>query len=127
MGNGSRRAEGSSAGTRRRRHYSGSMRRTRDDVELIRREAVRAFLALGSNIGDRRSTLIEAIRATPDVVGVSGCFETEAIGGPSGQSPHLNVVIEIKTRLDPFTLLAHCQRLERAAGRIRTIRNGPEL
>jgi dihydroneopterin aldolase / 2-amino-4-hydroxy-6-hydroxymethyldihydropteridine diphosphokinase len=101
------------------------MRRTRDDVELIRREPVRAFLALGSNIGDRRATLIDAIRATPEVVAISGCFETEAIGGPTGQSPHLNIVIELRTRLDPFTLLAHCQRLERAAGRIRTVRNGP--
>ncbi len=101
------------------------MRRTREELNLIRREPVRAFLALGSNVGDRRATLIEAIQSTSEVVGVSGCFETEAIGGPSGQTPHLNVVVEINTRLDPFTLLAHCQRLERAAGRIRTVRNGP--
>jgi 2-amino-4-hydroxy-6-hydroxymethyldihydropteridine diphosphokinase len=59
------------------------------------------------------------------VVAVSGCYETEAIGGPAGQTPHLNVVVELSTRLDPFALLAHCHRLERSAGRVRTVRNGP--
>jgi dihydroneopterin aldolase / 2-amino-4-hydroxy-6-hydroxymethyldihydropteridine diphosphokinase len=101
------------------------MRRTRDEIEDVRRAPVRAFLALGSNIGDRRETLIEAIEATPDVVAISGCYETEPIGGPTGQSPHLNVVVEVATRMDPFALLAHCHRLERRAGRVRTVRNGP--
>jgi dihydroneopterin aldolase / 2-amino-4-hydroxy-6-hydroxymethyldihydropteridine diphosphokinase len=101
------------------------LHRTRAEVEKLRRQPVRAFLALGSNVGDRRANLIDAIRATPDMTRVSGCYETEAIGGPGGQFPHLNVVLELQTRLDPFALLAHCQRLERAAGRIRTVRDGP--
>lgn len=101
------------------------IRRTRDEMHVGRRIPVRAFLAMGSNVGDRRSTLIDAIRSTDDVVAVSGCYETEAIGGPDGQNPHLNVVVELLTRLDPFALLAHCHRLERAAGRLRTVRNGP--
>jgi dihydroneopterin aldolase / 2-amino-4-hydroxy-6-hydroxymethyldihydropteridine diphosphokinase len=99
--------------------------RTRDQIDQVRRAPTRAYLALGSNVGDRRQNLIDAIRATADVTRVSHCYETEAIGGPEGQTPHLNVVIEIDTRLDPFALLAHCQRLERAAGRVRTVRNGP--
>jgi dihydroneopterin aldolase / 2-amino-4-hydroxy-6-hydroxymethyldihydropteridine diphosphokinase len=101
------------------------MRRTQAESDQIRRPQMSAYLALGSNIGDRRATLIEAIRSTPGVVRISGCYETEPIGGPGGQSPHLNVVIEVMTRLDPFALLAHCHRLERQAGRIRTVRNGP--
>jgi dihydroneopterin aldolase / 2-amino-4-hydroxy-6-hydroxymethyldihydropteridine diphosphokinase len=101
------------------------MRRTQAEGSQIRRPLTPAYLALGSNIGDRRATLIDAIRSTPETVRVSGCYETEAIGGPGGQSPHLNVVIEVLTHLDPFALLAHCHRLERQAGRIRTVRNGP--
>jgi dihydroneopterin aldolase / 2-amino-4-hydroxy-6-hydroxymethyldihydropteridine diphosphokinase len=101
------------------------MRRGRDELAAVRREPVRAFLALGSNVGEREQTLTTAIRSTPGVVAVSGCYETEAIGGPAGQTPHLNVVVELSTRLDPFALLAHCHRLERSAGRVRTVRNGP--
>jgi dihydroneopterin aldolase/2-amino-4-hydroxy-6-hydroxymethyldihydropteridine diphosphokinase len=101
------------------------MRRGRDDLDQVRRAPVRAFLALGSNVGDRRATLIEAIRSTPEAVAMSGLYETEPIGGPAGQGAHLNLVLELRTRLDPFALLAHCQRLERAAGRVRTVRNGP--
>jgi dihydroneopterin aldolase/2-amino-4-hydroxy-6-hydroxymethyldihydropteridine diphosphokinase len=101
------------------------MRRSREELDQVRRPAVRAFLALGSNVGDRRATLIDAIRATPEAVAMSGLYETEPIGGPSGQDPHLNLVLELRTRLDPYALLAHCQRLERAAGRVRTVRNGP--
>jgi 2-amino-4-hydroxy-6-hydroxymethyldihydropteridine diphosphokinase len=84
-----------------------------------------AYLALGSNMGDRRATLVRAIQSTPGVLRVSGCYETEAIGGPSGQSPHLNAIIEVQTSLDPFALLAHCHRLEQQAGRVRRVRNGP--
>ena len=96
-----------------------------DDVEQLFCPAIRAFLAMGSNVGDRRAFFIEAIRSTPGAVRVSGCYETEPIGGPDGQGAYLNVVVELATRLDPFTLLATCNRLERAAGRVRTVRNGP--
>lgn len=96
-----------------------------DDVEQLFCPAIRAFLAMGSNVGDRRAFFIEAIRSTPGAVRVSGCYETEPIGGPSGQDPYLNVVVEVLTRLDPFALLAHCHRLERAASRMRAVRNGP--
>lgn len=101
------------------------MRRSREELDIVRRAPVRAFVALGSNIGDRRATLIEAIEGFDGRVAVSGCYETEPIGGPDGQGPYLNVVVELATRLDPFTLLACCNRLERAAGRVRTVRNGP--
>jgi dihydroneopterin aldolase / 2-amino-4-hydroxy-6-hydroxymethyldihydropteridine diphosphokinase len=104
------------------------MRRGREELESVRRAPVRAILALGSNVGDRRANLVEAIRSTENVVAVSGCYETEFIGGPGGaesQVSPLNVVVAITTRLDPFALLAHCHRLERAAGRVRTVRNGP--
>jgi 2-amino-4-hydroxy-6-hydroxymethyldihydropteridine diphosphokinase len=101
------------------------MRRTREQLHELRRPVVRAFLALGFNVGDRRATLVSALRNLPEAVRWSGCYETEPIGGPGGQTPHLNAIVELATRLDPYALLAVCKRLERNAGRVRTVRNGP--
>jgi 2-amino-4-hydroxy-6-hydroxymethyldihydropteridine diphosphokinase len=86
---------------------------------------VRAFLALGSNLGDRRAHIQAAVDALPDVVAVSPIYETDPVGGPSGQGPYLNAVVELDTELSPRELLDWCHRLEEAAGRVRTERWGP--
>ena len=65
------------------------------------------------------------MRALPDVVAVSPVYETAPIGGPDGQGPYLNAVVELRTRRSPRELLALCQRLEVEAGRERTQRWGP--
>ena len=88
----------------------------------------RAFLGLGSNLGDRRRYLRQAVAALSaggDVVAVSPLYETEPVGGPAGQGPYLNVVVELSTTDDPRALLARCRALEAAAGRVRTVVNGP--
>jgi 2-amino-4-hydroxy-6-hydroxymethyldihydropteridine diphosphokinase len=88
---------------------------------------VRAFLGLGSNIGDRRQTLRDAVESLNGVglVRVSPVYETEPVGGPSGQDRYLNLVVELDTDLSARALLGVCHRLETAAGRIRTERWGP--
>jgi 2-amino-4-hydroxy-6-hydroxymethyldihydropteridine diphosphokinase len=86
---------------------------------------VRAFLGLGSNLGDRRAHLREAVAALPDVVAVSPVYETSPVGGPEGQGPYLNCVVELHTELDPRELLGVAQRLEAAARRERKERWGP--
>jgi 2-amino-4-hydroxy-6-hydroxymethyldihydropteridine diphosphokinase len=85
----------------------------------------RAFLALGSNLGDRERALQDAVAAMPDVVAVSGVYETEPVGGPGGQEPYLNAVVELDTAMSPRELLDLCARLEAAAGRVRAERWGP--
>ena len=85
----------------------------------------RVFLGLGSNLGDRRQYLQEAVSSLPDVVAVSPVYETDPVGGPRGQDPFLNVVVELHTDLTPRQLLGICHRLESAAGRVRTERWGP--
>lgn len=90
----------------------------------------RVFVALGSNLGDRRAHIeraLDALRADPDVelVAVSRLIETEPVGGPAGQGPFLNGVVELRTTLDPELLLRRLQRLEGLAGRERTVRDGP--
>lgn len=84
----------------------------------------RAFLALGSNLGDREAYIRDAVAAMPDVVAMSEIYETEPVG-PEGQGPYLNAVVELDTELSPRELLELCRRLEAHAGRVRTERWGP--
>jgi 2-amino-4-hydroxy-6-hydroxymethyldihydropteridine diphosphokinase len=85
----------------------------------------RVFLGLGSNQGDRWKLLREAVASLPDVVAVSPVYETDPVGGPSGQDPYLNCVVELATALPPRQLLGICHRLETAAERVRHERWGP--
>ena len=85
---------------------------------------MRTFLSLGSNVGDRRSHLTEAIASLPNVAAVSPLYETDPVGGPS-QGAYLNLVVELDTDLDPSDLLGVCHRIESAANRVRDVRWGP--
>ncbi|HET9076959.1 MAG TPA: 2-amino-4-hydroxy-6-hydroxymethyldihydropteridine diphosphokinase [Acidimicrobiales bacterium] len=89
------------------------------------REPVRAFLALGSNLGDRRGYLAGAVQRLPDVVAVSHVYETDPVGGPPGQGAYLNCVVELRTTRTPRELLALAQAAEAAAERVRLERWGP--
>jgi 2-amino-4-hydroxy-6-hydroxymethyldihydropteridine diphosphokinase len=86
----------------------------------------RAFLGLGSNLGDRERHLAEALDRLVAVGrrAVSSVYETDPVGGPE-QGPYLNVVVELDTDLAPRQLLSVCHRLEAAAGRVREERWGP--
>jgi 2-amino-4-hydroxy-6-hydroxymethyldihydropteridine diphosphokinase len=86
---------------------------------------VRAFLGLGSNLGDRRANLVGAVASIPDVVGVSPVYETQPVGGPDGQGPYLNCVVELRTRRTPEELLDVARAAEAAAHRVRIERWGP--
>jgi len=86
---------------------------------------VRAFLALGSNVGDRWSYLRQAAAAVPDLVTISLVYETEPVGGPPGQGRYLNAVVELDTGLEPRELLDVCHQLEKAARRVRGAHHGP--
>lgn len=86
-----------------------------------------AFVALGSNLGDREATLlavVEAIAGDPQLVlcGVSPIFESRAVG-PGEQGPYLNAVIRMKTRRAPDALLEWLQALEQRLGRDRGARS----
>jgi 2-amino-4-hydroxy-6-hydroxymethyldihydropteridine diphosphokinase len=88
----------------------------------------RAFIGLGSNLGDRQALLrraVEALGAAGDVVRVSPLYESDPVGGPEGQGAYLNLVVELLTSDTPRQLLERCRALEAAAGRVRTVRWGP--
>jgi 2-amino-4-hydroxy-6-hydroxymethyldihydropteridine diphosphokinase len=86
----------------------------------------RAFLGLGSNLGDREALLRTALDRLVAVglVRVSPFYETDPVGGPE-QGAFLNCVAELDTDLSARQLLAVCARLEAAAERVRVERWGP--
>lgn len=86
---------------------------------------MRAFLSLGSNLGDRVAHLRDAVQSLSGVVATSPIYETTPVGGPPGQPAFLNLVVELDTDLSPRELLGVCHRLESAADRNRTERWGP--
>lgn len=85
----------------------------------------RAFLALGSNLGDRWTILRRAADELPDVVARSSVYETEPVGGPQGQGSFLNAVVELRTERSARQLLEAAQAAEARAARVRTQRWGP--
>jgi len=94
--------------------------------------SIRAFVGLGSNLGDRWAHLrraVDQLRAgnRAPVTAVSSVYESEPMGGPDGQGPYLNLVVELAVApgADPYRLLEECRRLEAAAGRVRATRWGP--
>lgn len=89
----------------------------------------RAYLSIGSNMGDRLHHLTEAVRALHshggiEVTEVSSIYETEPVGY-TDQDSFLNLAVGLETSLDPFELLSVCQGIENDLGRVREIRWGP--
>jgi 2-amino-4-hydroxy-6-hydroxymethyldihydropteridine diphosphokinase len=89
----------------------------------------RAYLALGSNLGDRLAHLqsaVDGIAAAEgvEVVAVSRVYETAPVGGPP-QDAFLNAVVAIDTDLEPHALLRVAQDIELDARRVRGERFGP--
>jgi GTP cyclohydrolase-4 len=86
-----------------------------------------AYLALGANIGDRRSNLaaaLQRLREVVDIEEVSSIYETEPVGYTA--QPHFfNIVCTGKTWLSAEDLLKYTQEIEYAIGRKPSFRNGP--
>jgi 2-amino-4-hydroxy-6-hydroxymethyldihydropteridine diphosphokinase len=85
------------------------------------------YLAFGSNLGDRRSTIIQALRMLSPVVAftqISSLYETAPVGYEE-QPLFLNVVCHAVTALSPRELLQQAKSTEVALGRQATFRNGP--
>ncbi|MBE7491050.1 MAG: 2-amino-4-hydroxy-6-hydroxymethyldihydropteridine diphosphokinase [Planctomycetes bacterium] len=92
----------------------------------------RAFIGLGSNLGDREANLAAALDALGRVAGVrlarvSSLIESEPEGCPPGSGRFLNGVAAIETSLGPRELLAALLEIERGLGRDRAgrPRNAP--
>jgi 2-amino-4-hydroxy-6-hydroxymethyldihydropteridine diphosphokinase len=89
---------------------------------------VRAYVGLGSNLGDRAAYLLLGLSALSrlpktHLLRLSPVYETDPVGPP--QPPYLNMVAELETELSPKGLLAEMLRIEKALGRERRERWGP--
>jgi 2-amino-4-hydroxy-6-hydroxymethyldihydropteridine diphosphokinase len=89
----------------------------------------RAYLGIGSNVGDRARHLQSAVAGLDRIDGVavvaaSPVYETDPVGGPE-QPEYLNAVVAVDTDRTPRELLEIAQRLEDEAGRVRGERWGP--
>jgi BirA family transcriptional regulator, biotin operon repressor / biotin---[acetyl-CoA-carboxylase] ligase len=90
---------------------------------------LKAFLGLGSNLGDRLGTLTAGVRHLASnsrihVEALSSIYETAPVGYLA-QPEFLNAVLRLRTDLDPLELLDACQEAEQSQGRTRSFPNAP--
>jgi len=102
------------------------------------------ILSLGSNIGDRLKNLVEAIKSLQifhnteesnsfsnstriQIIKISSTYETEPVGDYKDQEKFYNIIIQIKTKLNPEELLIVVNRIEKDLGRKRTLINSPRI
>src|SRR6266576_5341492 len=94
-----------------------------------RNHATKAYIALGSNLGDRAGNLLLAVRGMMEaamcVCRVSSIYETEPISEIE-QPPFLNMVVEVGNPLPaPEQVMARLLRIEFLLGRTRDVKDGP--
>ena len=91
----------------------------------------RAFVALGSNLGDSRQQILDAMSALAELPHTrllqrSSLYRTPP-WGVSDQPPFINAAVELDTDLSPHALLDALLAIEQQAGRVRAERNGPRI
>ncbi|MBK8740957.1 MAG: 2-amino-4-hydroxy-6-hydroxymethyldihydropteridine diphosphokinase [Betaproteobacteria bacterium] len=84
----------------------------------------RAYIGLGSNLGDREGRLRAAIKALGKIAGISvatasATYVSAPVGASEPQPDYFNAVVAIDTTLAPRALLDALQRIEHDAGRAR--------
>ncbi|WP_114572205.1 2-amino-4-hydroxy-6-hydroxymethyldihydropteridine diphosphokinase [Exiguobacterium flavidum] len=87
------------------------------------------YIALGSNIGDRKvhlETALSALRENPDIgkIEISSIYETAPVGYLD-QDSFYNMAARVETTMAAEELLALLQEIELKEGRKRVIKNGP--
>jgi 2-amino-4-hydroxy-6-hydroxymethyldihydropteridine diphosphokinase len=87
------------------------------------------LLGLGSNVGDRRLHLQQAVDALPaagvEVLAASSVYDTDPVGEVLEQPSFLNACLRVESELAPLALLDAVKRLERELGRQDGVRHGP--
>jgi 2-amino-4-hydroxy-6-hydroxymethyldihydropteridine diphosphokinase len=89
-----------------------------------------AYIALGSNLGDRERTIRSALDRLNAIDGirmtrVSSLLENPAVGGPADSPAFLNAAAAIETSLDAMGLLEQLLKVEQNLGRHRREKWGP--
>ena len=89
-----------------------------------------AYLAIGSNVGDRLSNIKNSIRLLGlnpriSILKSARIYESLPVGGPKNQSKYLNTAVCIKTSYNPFDLLSLLKTIEKKLKRRKEVRWGP--
>lgn len=92
---------------------------------------MKAYLGIGTNMGNRMENLQNAVSALnllplTCATQVSNVYETDPVGYDD-QDDFLNIVVEVETNLNSDNLLGAALGIEAGLGRIRTIKNGPRV
>jgi 2-amino-4-hydroxy-6-hydroxymethyldihydropteridine diphosphokinase len=95
-------------------------------------EPVTAYIALGSNLGDREGQIRKALKMLAETPGiqvgkVSSLLENPAVGSDEDAPPFLNSAAQLKTTLPAAALLDHLLDIERSLGRERRVRWEPRV
>ena len=90
------------------------------------------YLGIGSNLGDRRNNIKEAIKKInllkdSKIIKLSKIIETKAVGGPHNQGRFLNAALKIQTRIPPLKLLKDLKKIEKDLGRAKSVKYGPRV
>ena len=90
-------------------------------------QPARAYIGIGSNLGDPTFQVGRAIQALATLpfchpIAHSPLYRTAPVGGPPGQPDYINAVAALDTGLTPYQLLMALQTLELAQGRTRNVR-----
>jgi 2-amino-4-hydroxy-6-hydroxymethyldihydropteridine diphosphokinase len=93
---------------------------------------VRAYIALGANLGDRERSIVESLRLLAEgpkirVTRTSSLFDNPSVGGPPGAPCFLNAAAEIETTLPATDLLNRLLAVERQLGRTRHTKWDPRV
>jgi len=91
----------------------------------------RAFISIGSNLGDRLDNCRRAVGLLSATAGievgkVSGVWETEPVG-LEDQTDFYNLVVAVDIDIEAGELLDRCLAIEAEMGRERTVRWGPRI
>ncbi len=90
------------------------------------------YLGVGSNLGNRRKNIEEAIKnikalKQTKVLKVSRFIQTKSVAGPADQPDFLNAALKIQTKISPLNLLKKLKTIEKTLGRVKAVRNGPRI
>jgi len=90
-----------------------------------------AFIALGSNLGDRKGNILMAMAALDGLSAVpvrrSSLWASEPVDCPPESGEFINAAVLMVTPLSPRQLLEALQTVENSFGRVRRVRNEPRL
>lgn len=94
-------------------------------------DKVIAYIALGSNLGDRFGNLTKALDILSSSSGIYIAYKSSVYESPAvdvtDQPDFLNMVVEIETWLGPYDLLERCREVEKKMKRKKTRDKGPRI